>query len=287
MNDQARARAPAPCSPACRRAGRRRARPRRRPAPTRRRPSRPIRTSGASGGGAASPDFLLRRSVGQLGRKSDTTLGIAGLHFKICTFSGPARISSSCQRARPTPGTGSGVDGRTETRQRVSRRSAARNRSPRSAAASGEWRCRSRRSFRRRAAGAARPSSKAGRSRQRRRRGRHGEDLPRNRRERSFRRRLRHRSPVGGRPAWAIAGAKRSGRVTHHSTLPTVRAAIPAANSAAAAPSIAPLPPPATSCRPPKANPPPGAFDARAISFQCENASSILDFWAPRSVRKL
>src|SRR5690606_29752753 len=55
-----------------------------------RRPVRPTRTSGASGGGDASPDFLLRRSVDHLGRKSDTTLGIASLHFKICTFSCPA-----------------------------------------------------------------------------------------------------------------------------------------------------------------------------------------------------
>ena len=34
----------------------------------------------------------------------------------------------------------------------------------------------------------------------------------------------------------------------HHKTFPRVRAAIPAAKSAAAAPLIAPLPPPATSC---------------------------------------
>lgn len=38
------------------------------------------------------------------------------------------------------------------------------------------------------------------------------------------------------RPAWASAGKKRSGRVRHQSTCPFVRAAIPAANSAAAAP---------------------------------------------------
>jgi hypothetical protein len=55
---------------------------------TRRLPSRPITTSGASAGGAASPNFLLTRSVDQVGRKSETTLGITGLHFEIGTFTG-------------------------------------------------------------------------------------------------------------------------------------------------------------------------------------------------------
>ena len=136
--------------------------------------------------------------------------------------------------------------------------SAGQNRWPPSVGASGEWRCRWRRSFQRQAAAAARPSSKAGLSRQRQHQNRR-EDPPRNRRERIFRRRPRHRSPVPGegRPVRSPA-RNRSGRVTHHSTFPAVRAAIPAANSAAAAPSTAPFPPPATSCRPPKANPPPG-----------------------------
>jgi hypothetical protein len=49
-----------------------------------------IRKSGASAGGAAAPKVLLSRSVGQVGRKSETTLGIAGLHFKIGTFPGAA-----------------------------------------------------------------------------------------------------------------------------------------------------------------------------------------------------
>ena len=57
---------------------------------TRRLPSRPIRTSGASAGSAASPNFLLTRSVDQAGRKNETTLGIAGLHFEIGTFTGAA-----------------------------------------------------------------------------------------------------------------------------------------------------------------------------------------------------
>jgi len=57
---------------------------------TRRRPSRPVRTSGASTGGAAAPNVLRNQSVGQLGRKSETTRAIAGLHFEIGTFSGPA-----------------------------------------------------------------------------------------------------------------------------------------------------------------------------------------------------
>src|SRR5258708_364579 len=70
----------------------------------------------------------------------------------------------------------------------------------------------------------------------------------------------------GASPAKASAGANRSGRVTHHSTRPRVRAAIPAAKSAAAAPSIAPLPPPATSCSAPSANPPSGKRSSMALT---------------------
>jgi hypothetical protein len=46
---------------------------------------------------------------------------------------------------------------------------------------------------------------------------------------------------IGFRPACESAGAKRSARMTHQSTLSRVRAASPAAKSAAAAPSMAPL----------------------------------------------
>lgn len=63
----------------------------------------------------------------------------------------------------------------------------------------------------------------------------------------------------GASPACAIAGANRSCRVTHHRILPFVRAATPAVKSAAAAPSTAPFPPPATSCSAPSARPPPGS----------------------------
>src|SRR5690606_28851523 len=44
------------------------------------------------------------------------------------------------------------------------------------------------------------------------------------------------------------------------------RAAMPAAKSAAAAPSIAPLPPPATSCRAPSASPPPGRRESTSAT---------------------
>lgn len=64
----------------------------------------------------------------------------------------------------------------------------------------------------------------------------------------------------GGRPACSRPGANKSCWVTHQSTFPRVRAAIPATKQAAAAPSTAPFPPPATSCRQPRANPPPGSF---------------------------
>src|ERR1700722_7499638 len=88
------------------------------------------------------------------------------------------------------------------------------------------------------------------------------------------------------RPAWASAGANRSGRVMYHKTLPRVRAAMPAANSAAAAPSIAPLPPPATSCKEPSASPPPGrcrssaGWDVRVgltPSLQDSQTAALLD----------
>src|ERR1700677_2093990 len=97
----------------------------------------------------------------------------------------------------------------------------------------------------------------------------------------------------GARPARAMAGGKRSRRVTHHKTLPRVRAAIPAANKAAAAPSTTPLPPPATSCSAPSARPPPGKTPvdlldaewkrratARRAAFEALDAlSKLLDGW--------
>src|ERR1700732_4885760 len=52
--------------------------------------SQVVRTSGASAGGAAPPNVLLSRSVDQAGRKSETTLRIAGLHFEIGGFPGAA-----------------------------------------------------------------------------------------------------------------------------------------------------------------------------------------------------
>ena len=52
--------------------------------------SQAVRTSTASAGGAALPNSLLTRSVDQAGRKSETTLGIACLHFEIGAFPGAA-----------------------------------------------------------------------------------------------------------------------------------------------------------------------------------------------------
>src|SRR5271170_5106835 len=57
---------------------------------TRRLPSWPISTSGISTGGTLAPRFRLTRSVGQVGRYSETTLGIAGLHFEIRALAGAA-----------------------------------------------------------------------------------------------------------------------------------------------------------------------------------------------------
>src|SRR3546814_4486768 len=62
----------------------------------------------------------------------------------------------------------------------------------------------------------------------------------------------------GSRPASARAGANRSDCVMHQSILPLTRARMPAANKAAAAASVAPCAPPATSWRAPSASPPPG-----------------------------
>lgn len=91
-------------------------------------------------------------------------------------------------------------------------------------------------------------------------------------------------------PAWAIAGAKRSGRVRHHSTLPFIRAAMPATNRLAAAPSTAPEPPPATSCSAPSARPPPGSRESTAgrpngrNSLACRRPDSIAAMLARSAV---
>ncbi|MCY1248050.1 hypothetical protein D9M72_614370 [compost metagenome] len=52
------------------------------------RPSRPTSTSGASGGGADAPIDRRNRSVGQVGRESETTLLITGFQDKIRAFAG-------------------------------------------------------------------------------------------------------------------------------------------------------------------------------------------------------
>ncbi len=81
-----------------------------------------------------------------------------------------------------------------------------------------------------------------------------------------------------------MAGANKSCRFTHHKICPLVRAAIPAANKAAAAPSTAPLPPPATSCNAPIARPPPGRCWSIAASPNGKTAATGL---APASSRRI
>jgi hypothetical protein len=71
--------------------------------------------------------------------------------------------------------------------------------------------------------------------------------------------------------------------VRHHKTFPRVRAAIPAAKSAAAAPWIVPLPPPATSCSAPSANPPPGR--CRSIALMPKGSTNARRLAAPSSRR--
>lgn len=163
------------------------------------------------------------------------------------------------QRARPTPGTGKGRDGSTETRHRV----IAALGCPKSLASA----CRRQR----RSAMPMVPLSLAARCSRREavigRRAISATTAPRPpcRNPSSMQARTDLSSPAstwmtrsGDRPACSSPGANKSCCATHHRTLPGVRAAIPATKQAAAAPSTAPFPPPATSCRHPSASPPPG-----------------------------
>jgi len=90
------------------------------------------------------------------------------------------------------------------------------------------------------------------------------------------------------RSAWARAGGM--GRSRHRRTFPRVRAAIPAMKRAAAAPSIAPLPPPATSCSAPSARPPAGSRASISASpngnavVTRRRRSSIWRTWARRTL---
>ena len=255
-----RAPAPAPWRPACRREGRRSG-PRRRPParPAGFLPGRPGRAAPQPEAPRRQPSAAAGRSD-QVGRNSETTRVIARLQLEIRALAGP-RPDQLDQPPMP-PDAGHRQRRRTAAPRPASASSrpwAGRSRRPPSAAASAAARCRSSRSPRRRVAADAMPSSTGGQPRRPPPRGRRGVGLPPCRPAPPGRRRPRHRSPgrEQGRPG-PVAGAKRSGRAMHQSTLPFVRAAMPAAKSAAAAPSIAPLPPPATSCRAPSASPPPG-----------------------------
>jgi hypothetical protein len=73
--------------------------------------------SGASTGGAAPPNILLSRSVDQAERKSETTLGIAGLHFEIGAFPGAA--PDQFELPLGASNAGHRVAGSALTRQRV------------------------------------------------------------------------------------------------------------------------------------------------------------------------
>ncbi len=164
-------------------------------------------------------------------------------------------------RARPTPGTGSCCEGTTETRQRV----IAAVGCPKSLASA----CRRQR---RRAIPIV-PLSFAARCNRRDavigRRAISATTAPRPPclKPSSMQARTNFSSPAStwitrsaDRPACSRPGANKSCCATHHRTLPCVRAAMPATKQAAAAPSTAPFPPPATSCRHPSANPPPGSL---------------------------
>src|ERR1700730_7038962 len=66
--------------------------------------SQAARTSAASAGSAAPPNVLLSRSVDQAGRKSETTLGVAGLHFEIGAFPGAAPDQFELPSGAPNAG---------------------------------------------------------------------------------------------------------------------------------------------------------------------------------------
>lgn len=171
------------------------------------------------------------------------------------------RKSSRNQRGLPTPGTGRGEDGRTETRQRVT----AAVGSPNNAASAGRRKrrmampvtpevsaasCNRREAFIGNFASspitAPKPLQRKPSSKQ--------SSTPFSSRHSTMMTRF------CDRPACVNPGMNRSLRVTHHKTLPDSLAATPAAKSAAAAPSAAPLPPPLTSCRQPSFSPPPGKW---------------------------
>lgn len=184
-------------------------------------------------------------------------------------------MSSTSQRARPTPGTGKGADGRTDTRQRVTDAVGC----PKSEASA--WR------RQRRIAMPIVPELSAASCR---------------RREAVIGRRASSPTTAPS-PPWrrpSSAGEKRlfvaglhiddaAWRQPHpgqrrceeigprHAPehLALRGAAIPAEKSAAAAPSIAPLPPPATSCNEPSASPSPGK--RRSISATPNERT-----WRPR-----
>jgi len=135
------------------------------------------------------------------------------------------RTSSTSQRRRPTPGSGSGVEGSTEMRHRVM-------------AAVG---CPI---LRRRAEVAARRSWAGAPPRNDGAEPTMLEPFLISGQHRLFIASLEVDDTVGLLTRLRKRGANSSGPVRHQRTLPEVRAAIPAEKSAAAPPSIAPLPPP-------------------------------------------
>ena len=185
--------APAPSSRACRRAGQPLGLPRRRRAP--RACFRPGRPEPA----ARQPEALRRRPSVEAGRwarsagRARRPVPSHASSSKSALSPARARISSTSQRCRPTPGTGSGAEGSTEMRQRV----VAAVGCPKSIAS--VWR-RHRRSampmgpcLPRQAEAAGRPSSRAAQPRPRPRQAHRAEAPPPCRRARFCRRRPRHR----------------------------------------------------------------------------------------------
>jgi hypothetical protein len=67
--------------------------------------SQAVRTSGAPAGGAAPPNVRLTRSVDRLEGRARRPLASHASTSKSALSPARQRINSSCQRARPTPGT--------------------------------------------------------------------------------------------------------------------------------------------------------------------------------------
>ena len=86
---------------------------------SRRLPTRSASTSGAADEGAASGADRLSRSIGHSGRVTEMTRAVACLQFEIETFPRPCPDQLNEPAGAADTGNSRGVEGSTDTRQRV------------------------------------------------------------------------------------------------------------------------------------------------------------------------